>query len=75
MEKRTSQHQIIYQNQSHLVQRYFDQCGICPSLLDICLATDLMVKFCQEGYSKNIEDLFKRFDTHIQNNYKNIKED
>jgi hypothetical protein len=75
MEKRTSQHQIIYQNQSHLVQRYFDQCGICPSLLDICLATDLMTRFCQEGYSKNIEDLFKRFDTHIQNSYKNNKED
>ena len=74
MKERSSQHQIVFQNQSHLVQRYFEQCGICPSLEDICLATDLMVRFCKEGYSKELNEIFKRFDIHIQNNYKNIKE-
>ena len=67
---RESQHQIIFQNQSHLVQRYFEQCGICPTLQDIALATDLMVRFCQEGYTKELSDLFQRFDTHIQEQYK-----
>jgi hypothetical protein len=68
---RTSQHQIIFQNQSHLVENYFHNCGICPSLLDIALATDLMARFCQEGYTKELGDLFDRFDTHIQGKYKN----
>jgi hypothetical protein len=67
---RSSQHQIIFQNQSHLVQRYFESCKICPSLHDIALATDLMTRFCQEGYSKELADLFNRFDDHIQKNYK-----
>jgi glutaminase len=70
MANRTSQHQIIYQNQSHLVQRYFEQCGICPTLQDICLATDLLTRFCQEGYTKELADLLKRFDQHINETYK-----
>ena len=75
MKQRSSQHQIVFQNQSHLVQRYFEQCGICPSLEDICLATDLMTRFCQEGYTKELNELFTRFDAHIEKKYKNIKED
>jgi hypothetical protein len=69
-QERSSQHQITFQNQSHLVQRYFETCGICPTLQDIALGTDLMVRFCKEGYSKELSDLFERFDTHIQNQYK-----
>ena len=68
--QRSSQHQIIFQNQSHLVQKYFESCNICPSLEDIALATDLMVRFCQEGYSKELSDLFERFDSHISKKYK-----
>tara|TARA_R110000823_G_scaffold209059_1_gene339348 strand:- start:76 stop:291 length:216 start_codon:yes stop_codon:yes gene_type:complete len=68
---RSTQHQIIFQNQSHLVQRYFEQCGICPTLQDLCLATDLMSRFCQEGFTKELSELFHRFETHIQKEYKN----
>jgi glutaminase len=73
MKQRSSQHQIIYQNQSHLVQRYFEQCNICPTLEDICLATDLLARFCQEGYTKELSELFSRFDKHIEEKYKNTK--
>ena len=69
-QNRSSQHQIIFQNQSHLVQRYFESCKICPSLRDIALATDLMARFCQEGYSKELGELFERFDKHIKETYK-----
>lgn len=68
--QRTEQHKIIFQNQSHLIQRYFEQRQICPTLQDICLATDLMVRFCQDGYSKELGELFERFDKHIQETYK-----
>jgi hypothetical protein len=64
--KRDSQHQITFQNQSHLIERHFENRGIKPKLMDICLATDLMVRFCQEGYSKELSDLFDRFESHIQ---------
>ncbi len=67
---RDSQHQIIFQNQSHLIQRYFESCKICPTLQDIALATDLMVRFCQEGYSKELDEIFERFDKHIEKKYK-----
>jgi hypothetical protein len=71
--ERSSQHQIIFQNQSHLVQRYFEQCNVCPTLHDIALATDLMVRFCQEGYSKELGEVFERFDNHIETKYKGDK--
>ena len=72
--ERTSQHQITFQNQSHLVQKYFEACGVCPTLHDIALGTDLMVRFCKEGYSKELSDLFGRFEKHIQQQYKGDNE-
>lgn len=57
---------IVFQNQSHLVQQHFNNCGICPSLLDICLATDLMVKFATEGYSKELKTRFDNFEIYIE---------
>jgi hypothetical protein len=69
--QRSSQHQITFQNQSHLVQRHFEQMNISPTLMDICLATDLMTRFCQEGYTKELGDLFERFEAHIDKQYKN----
>lgn len=56
---------IVFQNQSHLVQQHFNNCGICPTLLDICLATDLMVKFATEGYSKELKTRFDNFEIYI----------
>jgi hypothetical protein len=57
---------IVFQNQSHLVQKHFDTCGVCPSLLDICLATDLMIKFATEGYSKELKTRFDNFEKYME---------
>lgn len=63
---KTNQETIVFQNQSHLVQRYFESCGICPSLMDICLATDLMVRWATEGYSKELKERFDKLETYLE---------
>lgn len=63
---KTKEEQIIFQNQSHLVQRYFEACGVCPSLMDICMATDLMVRWGTEGYSKELKGRFDNLDIYIE---------
>lgn len=67
---RTKEQSIVFQNQSHLVQRHFEQCGICPSLKDIALGTDLMVRFALEGYSKELGETMDRYEEYIQEQYK-----
>jgi len=62
---KTKEEQIVFQNQSHLIQKHFDNCGVCPSLLDICLATDLMVEFATKGYSKELKVRFDNFDKYL----------
>jgi hypothetical protein len=66
---RTKDQSIVFQNQSHLVQRHFQNCGICPDLLDICLATDLMVDFGTNGYSKDLKERFDKMETYIESKY------
>jgi hypothetical protein len=70
MKGRTESQKIVFQNQSHLVERYFHNCGICPTLKDIGLGTDLMVRFATEGYSKELGEVMDRFDEYIQDKYK-----
>jgi hypothetical protein len=70
MKGRTESQKIVFQNQSHLVERYFNNCGICPTLKDIGLGTDLMVRFATEGYSKQLGEVMDRFDEYIQDKYK-----
>lgn len=67
---RTKEQSIVFQNQSHLVQRHFEQCNICPSLKDIALGTDLMVRFALEGYSKELGDVMDRYEEYIQKEYR-----
>ena len=67
---KTREESIVFQNQSHLVQKYFEQCGICPTLKDICLGTDLMVRFATEGYSKDLTDTMDRYEEYILKQYK-----
>lgn len=67
---RTKEQSIVFQNQSHLVQKHFQTCGICPTLLDLCLGTDLMVRFATEGYSKELKERFDAYETYIQEQYK-----
>jgi len=66
---RTKEEQIVFQNQSHLVQKHFDNCGMCPDLLDICLATDLMVEFATKGFSKEVKDRFDKMEIYLQSKY------
>ncbi len=67
---KTREESIVFQNQSHLVQKHFENCNICPSLLDICLGTDLMVRFATEGFSKELKERFDAYDKYIVEQYK-----
>lgn len=66
MKQRTKEETIIFQNQSHLVQKYFDTCGVCPSLLDIALATDVMVDFAINGPTKEVLTRFEKMERYIE---------
>lgn len=63
---RTKEETIIFQNQSHLVQKYFQDCGITPSLLVIANATDLMVQYALNGPKKELLDRFHQMEQYIQ---------
>jgi hypothetical protein len=63
---RTKEELIVFQNQSSLVQRYFNDCGICPSLLTIALATDVMVDFALNGPTKAVLERFEKMERYIQ---------
>lgn len=63
---RTKDEIIIFQNQSHLIQKYFQDCGMCPSLLTIALATDVMVDFAMKGPTKEVLTRFEKMEHYIQ---------
>lgn len=67
---RTKEQSIVFQNQSHLVQQHFLNCGICPELFDIALATDLMVDWATDGYSKPLKERFDNMENYLQSKYK-----
>ena len=71
---RTKDEQIVFQNQSHLVVKHFTDCGICPTLFDICLTTDLMVEFATKGYSKELKLRFDAMEIYIDEQYWGDKE-
>jgi hypothetical protein len=69
--KQKSKDEIIaFQNQSHLVQKYFNDCGLCPSLLTIALATDVMVDFAIHGPTKSVLERFEKMEAFIQSEKK-----
>jgi len=59
---------IIFQNQSHLVQKWFQDCNICPTLFEIALATDVMVDFAMYGPTKDVIDRFTKLENYIKSN-------
>ena len=67
---RSKDEMIVFQNQSHLIQNHFKNCGICPDLLDVCLATDLMTQFAIYGYSPQLKERFDKMETYISEKYK-----
>lgn len=66
---RTKEEQIVFQNQSHLVQKHFENCGICPTLFDVCIATDIMVEFAIKGYSKELKSRFDKMERYFDEEY------
>lgn len=66
---RPNQESIVFQNQSHLVQLWFKDCGVCPDLMDINLATDLQVAWATQGFSKGLMKRFNDFEKYIQEKY------
>ena len=67
---RPDQDRIMFQNQSHLVENYFNNHGIKPDLYDICLATDLMVEYAKFGSkSQQVKERFDKFQLYIKNKY------
>lgn len=73
MSQRTKDQIIIFQNQSHLVQKHFQDCGMCPSLLLVALATDVMVDFAINGPTKTVLERFEKMEKHIQEEKKKAK--
>jgi len=65
---------IVFQNQSHLVQKFFNDCGVCPDLMDIALATDIMVQFALYGYDKSLKERFDNFQKYVDEKYKGENE-
>ena len=72
MKPRTKDEIIVFQNQSHLIQKHFNSCGICPELLDVALCTDLMTKFAIEGYSKELKERFDTMEKYLKDKYKGV---
>ena len=68
--QRTDQDRIMFQNQSHLIQKYFEGCGVCPDLLDICRATDMMVEYIKFPKDQAVIDRFDKFKAYIIQKYK-----
>jgi hypothetical protein len=66
--QRSKEEQIIFQNQSHLVQKWFQDCGVCPTLFEIALATDVMVDFAMTGPSKEVQERFTKLEAYIKSN-------
>lgn len=68
--QRNKEEIIVFQNQSHLIQQHFHNCGYCPTLFEIALATDLMVEFAVYGYSTELRKRFDAMESHIKIEHK-----
>lgn len=66
---RTKEEQIVWQNQSHLARQWFADCGRCPELFDICLVTDVLVAFCQQGPTKDVQERMDKMKKYIKEKY------
>jgi hypothetical protein len=71
---RTKEALIVFQNQSHLVQQHFSNCGYCAKLFEVALATDLMVEFAMYGYSSELKKRFDNLEAHMASEHKSLKE-
>jgi hypothetical protein len=60
---------IVLQNQSHLVERWFNNRGIKADLFDISMATDVMSDFVLSGMTKDVIQRFKTMDEYLNKKY------
>lgn len=67
---RTTEDRIIYQNQSHLTQKWFESCGVCPELEDLVRVTDLLVLYVKHGKSETLTKSFETAQKYITDKYK-----
>lgn len=61
---------IVLQNQSHLVERWFQNKGFKADLFDIAMATDVMSDFVLNGMTKEVIQRFKTMDEYLDKKYK-----
>lgn len=61
---------IILQNQSHLVQKWFESKSIRPELFDIAMCSDIMAEFIINGMTKEIINRFKTMEEYLDKKYK-----
>jgi hypothetical protein len=70
LELRPNEDRIMYQNQSHLAQKYFEMCGICPDLEDLVRITDLLVVCAKHKTNDTIKESLNKAQQHINDKYK-----
>jgi hypothetical protein len=70
LKQRINEDRIIYQNQSHLVQKYFEMCGICPDLEDLFRVTDLFVLYVKHGKNESLDKSIEAAQKYINDKYK-----
>jgi len=57
---------IVWQNQSHLVQRYAEQRGLNLTLFDICRVTDVMTEYVITGRDKSVTQKLEAIESYFQ---------
>lgn len=63
---RTKEECIVWQNQSHLVQRYLDSKGYNAPLSEICRITDVMTEYALSGRTKEALQKLDAVDNYLK---------
>lgn len=64
---RTKDESIVWQNQSHLVQKYIQDRGIKISLTDMCRITDVMMEYALKGRDKDTLNKLDAVEAYLKN--------
>ena len=65
----TTQDSIVRQSSLKFVQDYQRTIGTPLTLKEILGITNVIVDYCQNGYSKELGDRISKIDEHIQNKF------
>lgn len=61
---------IARQSQMERAIEYYQMCGICPSIEDLCLTSHILTKFIVNGWNGEYKELVQKLDKHISEQYK-----